>query len=398
MKFNYQARSNEGQIQTGSVEAQDKDTAVGLLQKHGLYVTNIEEKKPTGLLTKRISFFEKTSKKDIAIFSRQLSIMFKSGVPIIESLKSIAKQTNRKVFKEEISEIIKKIEEGGSLSQALSLFPRVFSHFYIGMIKSGEISGRLSETLEYLANHLEREHNFNNKIISALIYPAFVVVVFLAILFFMTLFIVPQLGDIFMDDDLPFVTKFVLWFSDFMIQWWWVPIILLISLASFIVKISKTKKGKKTIEENVFKIPLIGDFVKKINLVRVAENLSTMIGGGLPIVQAIEVTANIVGSEIYKEIVIEARDGVRKGELVSTTFSKYPEYFYPLFVEMIMVGEKTGKIDTSLQNVVSFYQEDVDNSIEGLIKLLEPIMIIVMGALVGFFIISMLMPIYQMSI
>ncbi len=397
MKFNYQARSNEGQVQTGVVEAQDKDTAISLLHKHGLYVTYIEEKSDP-LFSKKLTFFDKTSKKDVVLFSRQLSIMFKSGVPIIDSLKSLAKQTSKKVFQEEIREIIKKIEGGGSLSQGLSLFPKVFSHFYIGMIKSGEVSGKLSETLEYLANHLEREYNFNNKIISALIYPVFVIFVFLSILLFMTVFIVPQLGEIFVDDELPFVTEVVLGFSNFLIEWWWVPIVLIVSSITFLIKFIKTKEGKRMAEEFVFKIPLIGDFVKKINLVRIAENLSTMIGGGLPIIQAIEVTANIVGSENYKNIVMEARDGVRKGELISTTFVKYPEFFYPLFVEMIMVGEKTGKIDSSLKNVVSFYQEDVDRSIESLVKLLEPIMIIVMGVLVGFFVVSMLMPIYQMSI
>ena len=397
MKYNYQARSEDGQIQTGVVEAENKESAVSLLQKHGLYVTFVDEKKQS-LFSKELTFFEKTSKKDVVLFSRQLSIMFKSGVPILESLRSLAKQTNKGVFREEITEIIKKIESGGSLSQGFSLFPKVFTPFYVGMVKSGEVSGRLSETLEYLADHLEREYTFNNKVMSAFIYPAFVVVVFLGILFFMTIFVVPRLGEIFGETELPFTTRTVLWFSEFLIQWWWVPIALTIALVSLFVRFIKTKRGKRTVEDIIFKVPVINDLVKKVNLVRIAENLSTMIGGGLPIVQAIEVTANIVGNESYKEVMLEARDGVRKGELVSATFTRHPDYFDPLFVEMIMVGEKTGKIDSSLKNVVSFYQQDVNRAIDGAVKLLEPIMIIVMGALVGFFVVSMLMPIYQMSI
>lgn len=398
MKFDYQARLEDGQIQLGVVEAQDKESAVILLQKHGLYVSYIEEQKTSSILSKEISFFEKTKRKDIVLFSRQLSIMFKSGVPIVESLKSIAKQTNKKFFREEILEIAKKVEEGNSLSQALSVFPKLFAPFYIGMVKSGEVSGRLPEVLEYLAEHLEKEYEFNNKIISAMIYPVFVLFVFFGVLFFMTIFVIPRIGDIFEGMDLPFATRIVMKFSDFLINQWWVLLTLLIALIFSFTQFIKSKKGKKTFEGIIFKIPLLGDFVKKINLVRIAENFSTLIAGGLPIVQAIEVTANIVGSETYKEAMAEVKEGVRRGELISSILSRYPEYFPSLFIQMIVVGEKTGNIDSSLKNVVLFYQGDIDRSFDGMIKLLEPIMIIFMGALVGFFIVAMLLPIYQIAI
>ncbi len=397
MNFDYQAKTENGQIQSGTVSAKNKDDAVALLQKNGLYVLKVEEKS-SSVFSSNVSIGEKTSKKDVVLFSRQLSIMFKSGVPIVEALKSLARQTKKKVFKEQITEVVKSVEGGSSLSQAIGVFPKVFTPFYVGMIKSGEVSGRLSETLEYLADHLESDYNFNNKIISAMVYPCFVVFVFFGVLFFMTIFIIPQLGQIFGEMDLPPTTKVILWFSDFLIQWWWVMLFAFISFMIFFINYVKTKEGKLFIEKTVFKIPLLSDFVKKINLVRIAENLSTLITGGLPIVQAIEVTSNIVGSDIYKSIMLEARDGVRKGEVLSCVFLKHPDYFPPLFVEMILVGEKTGKIDSSLKNVVTFYQADIDRSLEGLVKLLEPIMIIMMGGLVGFFIVSMLMPIYQISI
>jgi len=266
------------------------------------------------------------------------------------------------------------------------------------MVKSGEVSGRLPEVLEYLADHLEKEYEFNNKIISAMVYPAFVLFVFLGVLFFMTVFVVPRLGDIFEGVDLPLTTRITIKFSELLTDWWWLLFALLIFSIYFFVLFAKTQKGKRKIENITFKIPLIGGFVKKINLIRIAENFSTLISGGLPIVQAIEVTANVIGSDTYREIMIEVREGVRKGDLISSILSKHPEYFSPLFIQMIMVGEKTGNIDSSLRNVVLFYQGDIDRSLEGLIKLLEPIMIILMGVLVGFFVVSMLMPIYQIAI
>jgi type IV pilus assembly protein PilC len=397
MKFNYQARSEDGQIQSGVVEARDLDDAVAVLQKHGLYVSFIDEEK-VSVYEKEISFFEKIAKKDIVLFSRQMAIMFKAGVPIVESLKSIGEQTNKQKFKEQIIKIAEKVEGGQTLSQALIYFPRTFSPFYVGMIKSGEVSGRLSETLEYLAGHLEREYNFNNKIIGALTYPVFVLLVFISILFFMMIFVIPKLADIFAEMELPFLTRVILGASAVIAQWWWLPIIFLILPVILAFRYLKTEEGKKTLDKIVFKIPLINEFFKKISLVRVAENLSTLIAGGLPIVQAIEVTSDVVGSEKYREIMIETKNGVRRGELMSHVLLKYPKYFPPLFVQMIMVGEKTGKIDSSLRNVVSFYQGDIDRALEGLIKLLEPIMIIILGGMVGLLVISILMPIYQISV
>jgi type IV pilus assembly protein PilC len=397
MKFNYQARTEDGQVQSGVVEAQNREDAVAVLQRHGLYVSFIDDDR-SSIYDKEISAFEKIAKKDVVLFSRQLSIMFKAGVPIVESLRSIGEQTTKQKFKEQIFKIAEKVEGGSTLSQSLASFPKTFSPFYIGMVKSGEISGRLSETLKYLAEHMEKEYNFNNKIIGAIIYPAFVFFVFVSILFFMMIFVIPKLSGIFGDMELPLMTKIVLGLSSLLVEWWWVPILFIIIPIIFLFRHFKTEEGKKAFDNIIFKIPLINEFFKKISLVRVAENLSTLIAGGLPIVQAIEVTADVVGSETYKEIMIETRNGVRRGELMSFVLMKHPKYFPPLFIQMITVGEKTGKIDTSLENVVSFYQGDIDRTLEGLIKLLEPIMLVVLGGMVGLLVISVLMPIYQISI
>ncbi len=397
MRFNYQGRLNDGQLQSGVVEASSRDDAIALLQKSGIYIIFLEEITPS-FYTKEIKFLERVSKKDVVIFSRQLSIMFRSGIPIIESLRTIAEQINKKKFKIEIYKIADKVDGGNMLSQALLLFPETFTSFYVGMIKSGEISGRLSESLEYLADHLERDYNFNNKVIGALIYPVFIVFVFITILVLLVVFVVPGLKDVFEGMELPWSTRFILGLGEFIVAYWWVIILATIGSVFSLYKFFKTQAGKSLFDKVVFRVPLIGDFVRKVNLIRIAENLSTLIAGGLPIVQALEATVDLVGSGSYKKILYETRDGVRRGELISSILINYPEYFPSLFTQMVIVGEKTGKIDSSLVNVVHFYRGDIDRSLEGMVKLIEPLMIVVIGGMIGLMVVSLLTPIYQVTV
>jgi type IV pilus assembly protein PilC len=396
MKFEYQGRSENGQMQSGIVEASSREDAINVLKKNKIYVTFLEEKKDN-IYSAEITFLQFISSKDMVLFSRQLAIMFQSGVPIVESLRSISKQTNKKKFKDQIEELAIKVESGESLSQALAAFPKTFNPFYVGMVRSGEASGRLAETLEYLADHLEQEHNFNSKIISSMIYPAFILVVMVGILILLVVFVLPGLEDVFADMDLPWNTRLILNSGDIFKQWWWVLALSIFVIAFLFRTFSKTPDGEKLIDNIVLKIPVIGEFVKKINLVRIAENISTLVAGGLPIVQALEVTAGVLSSNSYKEIMYEARDNVRRGEMISGTLIKYPKHFPVLFIQMIVVGEKTGNVDSSLKNVVSFYQGDVDRSLDAIVKMMEPAMIALVGGLVGFVVMSVLTPIYQIS-
>ncbi|MGB3988138.1 MAG: type II secretion system F family protein [Minisyncoccales bacterium] len=397
MRFNYQGRSSDGQIQSGSVEASSQDEAVEILQRNNIYVTFLEEEK-TSIYGREIAIFERVTSKDIVLFSRQLAIMFKAGVPIVESLRSIAKQTKKNRFREQINKIGDKVESGNTLSQSLEGYPKLFTPFYIGMVKSGEVSGRLSESLEYLADHLEQEYNFNSKIVASLVYPGFILFVFVAILVLLVVFVVPKLSDIFEGMDLPLMTRVVLGTGELLVKWWWVPILGISAGVFFFIRFARTEAGKKTIDAISLRIPIVGEFIKKINLVRIAENISTLIAGGLPIVQALEVTAGVLGSNTYRKIIHETRDGVRRGELMSVTLTKYPDFFPALFLQMVIVGEKTGNVDSSLSNVVNFYQGDIDRSLEGMVKLLEPLMIILIGGMIGLMVISILTPIYQITI
>jgi len=400
MKFNYLARSLEGQIQSGVVEASSKEAALSLLQTHGLYVTLLEEEKKVPLFTARIQFFQRVSRKDIVLFSRQLAILFKSNVPVIESLQTIANQTKKHSFKEKIFQIAEKVEGGTPLSQSLAFYPKIFSPFYTSVIKSGEVAGKLSEVLGYLADHTEREHNFYSKVIGAMVYPVFVLFVFIIILVLMITFVIPNLTQVLIESgqSLPFITRAVIKSSDFLRNWWWLILIFLLGILFFAAQFFKTSQGKNFVDKVSLDLPLFGEFLKKIYLTRIAENLSTLISAGLPIIQALEVTAEIVGSNTYSDIIFKTRDGVKRGEPISSIFSKYPESFPPLFLQMTTVGEKTGQLDSVLMNVVNFYQGEVERTLDTIVKLLEPIMIICLGLIVAGLIASVMLPLYRIQI
>jgi type IV pilus assembly protein PilC len=397
MKFEYKGKIKDGRTQSGFIDASSKEDAVEMLQKNNIYIISLRERKDV-FYQKNIRLFDKVKSKDIVLFSRQLAILFKAGIPIVESLRSIAKQTKKRSLKEQTLIISDKVESGTALSLVLSSYPKTFSTFYIGMVRSGEASGRLSEVFECLADHTEKEHNFNSKIIGSLIYPAFILAVFFAILTLLIVFVVPGLSDIFRGMDVPLSTKIILGMGDFLVNYWWIPVTSIILLIVSFIKFKKTDSGRKILDKIYLRIPIIGTFIKKMNLVRVSENLSTLISGGLPIVQALEVTAGVLNSETYKKVILKARDNVRKGDQMSSVFIRYPKYFPVLFIQMVIVGEKTGNIDTSLVNVVNFYKKELDNALETMIKLIEPVMIIFIGGLVGLMVVSMLTPIYQMTV
>ncbi len=398
MKFNYRARTKNGEIQSGQVEASDREAAFDVLKSHGFYVTVLEELS-VPIYAKRLALFQRANKKDIVLFSRQLSIMFKSNVPIIESFQTIAKQTRKQDFKEKILKIAETVEGGTSLSKSLALFPNLFSPFYINMVKSGEASGKLADVFVYLADYLEKESYFRGKLIGAMIYPAFVLGVFLIVVTVIITYVIPQLSSVLKESGatLPLITRMVMAVSDFFRMHYVIVLMLVVFIITAMVLLVKSKQGKKFLGNSYLKMPLMGSFLKKLYLSRFALNLSTLISGGLPIARALEITADVVGNDSYKKIILKTRDEVKRGEAISSVLGNYPDLISPLFYQMIVVGEKTGTLDSSLQNVVGFYQQDVDRSLDSFIALLEPIFIVLLGGVVGGLMAAVLLPLYSIG-
>ncbi len=396
MKFNYQARNTNGQIQSGIVEATNKDIALDILKAHGLYVTALEEV-VLPIYAKKITFFEFITKKDIVIFSRQLSIMLKSRIPLVEIFQTIAKQTSKAGFREKILKIAEEVEGGSSLSKAISAFPKLFSSFYINMVKSGEATGKLTDVFTYLADYLERDYRFRGKIMAALIYPAFILLVFIVVGVIVVTFVIPQLSKALEEtgQQLPYITRLIIGVSDFVRTKWWLVIAVLVVLVVLIVRALRTQKGKRIIDSFLLKVPLVGSFLRKFYMTRFALNLSTLVSGGLPIAQSLQITGDVVGNTVYKEIIFRTRDEVRKGETISSILQNYPKAISPLFYQMVVVGEKTGTLEASLKNVVDFYQSDTEKSLDELTRLIEPALIVVLGVVVAVLMIGVVLPIYS---
>ena len=398
MQFNYQTRNKEGQIQTGTVEASSREAAIILLQKQGLYITLLEEIGGGPVYTKKITIFESIPKKDIVLFSRQLSIMFKSKVSLVEALEVLAVQNQNINFKEKIIKLSEEVRGGTSFSNALSQHPKVFSSFYISMVKAGEASGKLSESLGYLAKHVEREYHLMSKIKGAMVYPVLILFFSLIVLLLMVFFVIPNLTKVLEEtgQEMPLITTLIIGLTDFLKKWFWLISLIGVGGIAYIIRYYYTKEGKKEFDKLFLKIPSIGPFLKMMYLSRFAENLSTLISGGLPIARALTITADIVGNSVYKEVILDARDRVRKGETISSVLKLAPEIFPPMFCQMTTVGEKTGTLDKSLMDVVDFYQKETERTIENLLAILEPALIMFLGAVVGGLMFAVLMPLYKM--
>jgi len=400
MQFNYQARTKIGEIKTGLVEASSRETALDLLEKYGLFVTLLEETKNLPIFQRKIKFLERIPKTEVVSFTRQLAILFKSRIPVVEIFYTLAKQTKNHLFKEKIMDIAEAVEGGSPLSTALASHPKIFTQFFVSIVKSGEVSGELPEVLDYLADHLEKEQEFNSKILGAMIYPVLVLMVIFAVMSVMLLYVVPKLGEVIkeMGEEPPFITKVVLSFSDFYRNWGLVLTLVFIGLIVIIIRYARSNEGKKVFDKVFLRFPIIGTFIQKVSLARFAENLATLISGGVAIAQALEVTADIIGNSVFKAIILEARDGVKKGETISSILEKYPEIVPPLFTQMTLVGERAGQISPALKNIVRFYQKDVDRTLENFVSFLEPLMIVFLGLVVAGLVISVLLPIYQIGL
>ena len=398
MKFKYKARTEEGEMQEGVIEASSKESASDILESHNLFVVSLVE---TGLIPiwlRDIKIFNMVSQKDIVIFSRQLSMMFEANVPLVESLETLGSQQKNPVFKEKVLEIAKSVEGGTALSEAFNKYPEVFSSFYVNMIKSGEASGKLSEVLKYLADRLERQYEFMSKIKGAMIYPILVIFVSFIVIGIIIFFVMPQFADIFAasENELPLFTKIVIGASEFLRKWILIILVLVLGLLAFaFFYLRKTKEGKEFIDEHILDIPVLGNFLKMFYLSRFAQNLSTLIAGGLPITQALRICSDIVNNNIYKDIVLKTQEGVKKGRTINSVLIRHPDYFPPIFTQMVATGEKTGQLEDSLSKIAIFFQKEVERALDVLLSVIEPALIVFLALIVGIIAAAVFVPMYN---
>lgn len=398
MKFKYQARNKDGELQVGFVESYSQPGAADVLVSHGLYVLSLESMERDTIFDKLFAAFRHISLTDLMIFTRQFATLMEAKISLSDSMKNLQKQTRSAMMKEVIHEITSDIDSGLALSQALERQRDVFSEFYVSMVRSAEITGRLEEAVTYLASYVEKQKLWRSRIINALIYPIILIAMFLGIVLLMVTMVLPNIKPILLESgaDLPWYTEAVLTGGDFIINWWWAVIMAIALLVMFIWEYARSNEGKIVIDEILLRIPVFGGLFSKMYVARFAESLGILIQGGIPIAQALEITSRSVGSNVFHEILHEVSDRVRGGELLSTALEQYEMYIPALVSQMIAIGETTGRLDELLGRVAVFYTREVDDIMGRLGELIQPIIIVIIGVFVGFLFASILVPIYNL--
>jgi len=399
MKFNYQARTKEGETQTGVVEAGSREAAIETLQRHDLVVVFLEELSETPLYTRSLKIFQRIKSKEITIFYRQLAILFEANVSPLDALRILAEQTNNQLFKDLIFGVEQDVRGGETLSHAMSKRPRVFSSFYVNVVKAGEATGKLHEVLKYLADHAEREYNLTFKVRGAFTYPIAIFSLFLVVGTLMMIFVVPQLTSMLeeLGTELPITTKILIGVSGLMKSFWWLLAIVFGGLVFGLIKGVKTEKGRKIVDVLKLKIPIFKGLFQKIYLARFSENFKTLLVGGIPILKALDISSTVIGNSVYEKIIQEAKERVRVGKTIASALSGHPKQFTPMLTQMVAVGEKTASLEPILDKVALFYQQEVDRMVANMTQLIEPFMILILGGAVGFLVASILMPIYNIG-
>ena len=397
MIFNYQATNKDGQEQTGTVEAPNVNLAIASLQRRGLIIVDIVAEGAGSWLTRLLSS-SRVKTKDVVMLSRQIATLFEAKVSALATFRMLAAESENPNLRRVLTEITDDIKAGMPISDALGKHPKVFSDFYVHMVAAGEESGKISDNFNYLADYLERAYELSSKARNALIYPAFIILSFVGVMILMLTFVIPRLTDILKETGqaIPIYTKIVIGVSDFFVNYGIFLFILLVILAVFTTRYIKTAVGKTSLSRFKLAVPYIGNLYRKIYLSRIADNLSTMLTSGISMVRAIEITSEVVDNEVYRGILIEAGANLKSGSLISAVMYKYHE-IPTIMVQMMKVGEETGKLGFVLQTLSRFYRREVENEIKTLVDLIEPAMIVVLGVMVGILLTSVLMPIYNLA-
>lgn len=403
-KFSYSGKNKEGKLANGSVEATDKATALELLAKQGIKAATIREEK-TGFDPNNLNLnflkSKKVKSKDMVIFSRQLSTMVNAGVPLVRSLNTLKSQTKNKYFQEVIVSISKDVESGMPLADALAKHPKIFSDVYINMVGAGEAAGILDEILKRLAYQQEKEATIKKKIKSASMYPMVLLVITTVAFFALMIFIVPKIGDIVTDlagedAELPVYTQALLALSDFLVQRWYIFIAMVVGGVIGFRKYTHTPKGKKRWHGLLLRMPVISGIITKIAIARFARTFSALLGAGVGVLDSIHITGRAVGNVVIQEEFENAANEVKNGKQLSEPLSN-SKVFPPIVAQMLSIGEESGKTDEILVKVADFYEEEVDAVIDGLSSILEPIMIVILGGMVGLIAASVMGPISSLS-
>ncbi len=393
--FVWKGRTMAGESQSGELTFDRQEEAVDFLRKKRIMVTSLKEK------AKGFKFVMpgagSVSTKEMAIFTRQFATMISAGLPLVQCLDILAAQTSNLAFARVISDVTREVESGSTLADALGKHKRTFDDLFRNMIAAGEAGGILDDILLRLAQYIEKADALKRKIQGAMIYPAVVLCVALGATAFMLIFIIPTFAKMFTDfgGELPLPTAIVLQMSNILRAWWWAAAIAIVASVIGIQKWYKTDLGQKKIDQFLLKMPVLGDVLLKGSVARFTRTLGTLISSGVPILSGLEITARTSGNRVISDAILQARAAIREGETVGAPL-KASNVFPPMVVQMISVGEQTGALDEMLTKIAVFYESEVDQAVDNLTSIIEPVMIVLMGGIVGGMVVAMYLPMFKL--
>ena len=398
MLFKYHAIDADGHERDGTIEALSQEVAISALQRRGLVISAISSAEKKSALTMELPFFNSISNKDVVILSRQIATLFEAQVSALRIFRLLASEVDSKPLADVLTQVADDLQGGSPISKALAKHPKAFSTFYVNMVRAGEESGKLSETFGYLADYLDRSYDVASKAENALIYPAFVIVVFFAVMALMLTLVIPKISAVLLDSGakVPVYTKIVIGFSQFLVNYGVIILFLLIALAVYLWRLGKSTAGRLALDRIKLHVPYVGDLYKKLYLARIADNFSTMLLSGVSVVEALDITASVVGNAAYANVLATVEREVKGGASISDSLAKHPE-MPGIMVAMVKVGEETGELGKILTTLAKFYNREVSNAVDTLVGLIEPIMIVALGLGVGTLLAAVLLPIYNLA-
>ncbi|WP_062198931.1 type II secretion system F family protein [Massilibacterium senegalense] len=398
--FQYEGRTVKGKKKNGRITASNQKEAILELKKTGIMIHRIEEK-PENLLNKDLAININVTRgvrlKDFVIYLRQFATLLRAGVSITESTRILAQQTESKSLKFALLQVEEDLRSGIPLSESANKHPKVFPNMYINLVAAGEASGKIDESLDELADYYEKQHHLRQKVKAAMTYPIIISILATGVIIFLLAKVVPTFVSMFDDlgAELPLITRFVIGTSSFMQSFWWVFILLFVVIYVGIVTIKSKSTSKFYLDYVILKMPLFGKLMQKASIAKMTRTLSSLFQSSVPIIKSVSIAEKVVDNEVIAGVLKDARKALEGGESLATPMHKH-WVFPPLVTQMIVIGEKTGALDSMLGKVADFYEAEVENTTEQLKALIEPLMIMIIGAVVGTIVIAIMVPMFQM--
>lgn len=399
--FLYKVRKQNGKIETGTIDAPNQDSAVGILQEKGLIVLSVSKREDVTKVGKtyKVKLHSGITTKDLILFATQLATTLKANIPLLKCLEIQIQQTTSRKFRAILEDIRDNVREGHSLKDSLAKYPKVFSSMWLNLVETGEASGQLPTVLEHLGEYLTARSDLRRKTITALIYPSLLVSVAILAIYIFTIKVIPIFSNIFKDFNvpLPLITKIVIGASDFLRKNILLTIIGVVGFIYLGLRYIRTENGRKVFDALVFKIPIFGTFILNSAIEKFSSSLGILLHSGIPILQALDIVARTAGNKVIEEALRNAYIDVRDGKSLTSSLQKN-QIFPPLPISMCSVGEETGELDKMLDNVTKYYRSELNVFVERLSATLEPLVIIIMGGFVFIIVLAMYLPIFQIAL